>query len=72
MTSDPTTHAAPGAAGLTAGRMAVVGALLIAVGPISMNLYAPALTRLAAELATTDAVVKASVSAYCSASRWRS
>jgi DHA1 family bicyclomycin/chloramphenicol resistance-like MFS transporter len=62
MTDDPSTRAAPTA--ISPGRMAVIGAVLIALGPISMNIYTPALTRLAAELATTDAVIKASVSAY--------
>jgi DHA1 family bicyclomycin/chloramphenicol resistance-like MFS transporter len=63
MSGDPTTRAAVTPA-ISPGRMAVVGAFLIALGPISMNLYTPALTRLAAELATTDAMIKASVSAY--------
>jgi len=63
MSDSPTPHAALVTA-ISPGRMAVVGAFLIALGPISMNLYTPALTRLAVELATTDAVIKASVSAY--------
>jgi MFS transporter, DHA1 family, multidrug resistance protein len=56
------TVAAPAA--LTPLRMTIVGALLIAVGPISMSLYSPAMTLLITALHTTEAAVRATITVY--------
>jgi MFS transporter, DHA1 family, multidrug resistance protein len=57
-----TTTAVPGA--LTPFRMTVVGALLIAVGPLSMSLYTPAMTLLISALNTTEHAVRATITVY--------
>ena len=44
--------------------MTIVGALLIAVGPLSMSLYSPAMTLLIAALHTTEQAVRATVTVY--------
>ena len=47
--------AGPALPALTPLRMTLVGALLIAVGPLSMSLYTPAMTLLIAALHTSEA-----------------
>src|SRR4051794_3950177 len=49
---------------LTPLRMTLVGAMLIAVGPISMTLYTPALTLLAHVFATTEDAVRTTITVY--------
>ena len=56
---------APGAAAeLTPLRMTIVGALLIAVGPLSMSLYTPAMTLLIAALHTSEHAIRATITVY--------
>lgn len=45
-------------------RTTFLGAALIAVGPITMALYTPAMPELAAELSTTDALIKLTLTVY--------
>jgi DHA1 family bicyclomycin/chloramphenicol resistance-like MFS transporter len=45
-------------------RMTIVGALLIAVGPLSMTLYTPAMTLLVTALHTSAEAVRATVTVY--------
>jgi MFS transporter, DHA1 family, multidrug resistance protein len=54
----------PEAAGLTPLRMTLVGAMLIAVGPISMTLYTPALTLLAHVFATSEDAIRTTITVY--------
>lgn len=49
---------------LTPLRMTIVGALLIAVGPLSMSLYTPAMTLLITALHTTEHAVRATITVY--------
>jgi DHA1 family bicyclomycin/chloramphenicol resistance-like MFS transporter len=57
--------AQPLAAGeLTPLRMTLVGAMLIAVGPISMALYTPALTLLAHVFATSEDAIRTTITVY--------
>ncbi|HWB52247.1 MAG TPA: multidrug effflux MFS transporter [Stellaceae bacterium] len=49
---------------LTPFKMTIVGALLIAVGPLSMSLYTPAMTMLITALHTTEQAVRATVTVY--------
>jgi DHA1 family bicyclomycin/chloramphenicol resistance-like MFS transporter len=44
--------------------MTIVGALLIAVGPLSMSLYTPAMTRLIDALHTTEGAIRGTVTIY--------
>jgi len=44
--------------------MTIVGALLIAVGPLSMSLYSPAMTLLISALHTTEHAVRATITVY--------
>src|SRR3954447_2181856 len=58
-----------GAQSLSAGeltplRMTLVGAMLIAVGPISMTLYTPALTLLAHVFATSEDAIRTTIAVY--------
>jgi MFS transporter, DHA1 family, multidrug resistance protein len=55
--------AAPPAA-LSPLRMTIVGALLIAVGPLSMTLYTPAMTLLVTALHTSAEAVRATITVY--------
>jgi DHA1 family bicyclomycin/chloramphenicol resistance-like MFS transporter len=57
-----TPAATPGV--LTPFRMTIVGALLIAVGPLSMSLYTPAMTLLISALHTTEHAVRATITVY--------
>src|SRR3954447_25373474 len=54
----------PEAIGLAPLRMTLVGAMLIAVGPISMTLYTPALTLLAHVFATTEDAIRTTITVY--------
>lgn len=45
-------------------RMSLVGAMLIAVGPLSMNLYTPAMTLLTQVFATSEEAIRASITVY--------
>ena len=54
----------PATDGLTPLRMTLIGAMLIAVGPISMTLYTPALTLLAHVFATTEDAVRTTITVY--------
>ncbi len=49
---------------LTPMRMTIVGALLIAVGPISMTLYTPALTLLTQVFATNEDAIRNTITVY--------
>jgi DHA1 family bicyclomycin/chloramphenicol resistance-like MFS transporter len=49
---------------LTPLRMTLVGGLLIAVGPLSISLYTPAMTMLVAALHTTEGAVRATITVY--------
>ncbi len=49
---------------LTPLRMTLVGALLIAVGPLSISLYTPAMTMLIAALHTSEGGVRATITVY--------
>jgi len=60
----PAVAALPAPAALSPLRMTIVGALLIAVGPLSMSLYSPAMTLLIAALHTTEQAVRATVTVY--------
>src|SRR6266404_380516 len=49
---------------LTPLRMTIVGALLIAVGPISMTLYTPALTLLTQLFAASEEAIRTTITVY--------
>ncbi len=49
---------------LSAGRTAVIGALLITIGQLSMTLYTPALPTIAEVFGTTTAVAKLTLTVY--------
>jgi len=49
---------------LTPLRMTLVGALLIAVGPLSISLYTPAMTMLIEALHTSEGAVRATITVY--------
>lgn len=51
-------------AALTPLRMTLVGALLIAVGPLSMSLYSPAMTLLVTALHTSEHAVRSTITVY--------
>lgn len=51
-------------AALTPLRMTLVGALLIAIGPLSMSLYTPAMTLLIAAFHTGEEAIRATVTVY--------
>jgi DHA1 family bicyclomycin/chloramphenicol resistance-like MFS transporter len=56
--------AGTGEVALTPLRMTIVGALLIAVGPLSMSLYSPAMTLLITALHTSEHAVRATITVY--------
>jgi MFS transporter, DHA1 family, multidrug resistance protein len=60
----PVAAAALAAPALTPFRMTIVGALLIAVGPLSMSLYTPAMTMLIGALHTTEGAIRATITVY--------
>ena len=45
-------------------RVGLIGALLVALGPVSMALFTPAMPQIAHDFATTDSMVKMTVSLY--------
>src|SRR5690349_9945340 len=49
---------------MSARRTAIIGGLMVAVGPLSISLYAPALPTIVADLATTESMGKLSLSVY--------
>lgn len=49
---------------MTKTRTAILGAMLTAIGPISMAIYTPAMPELVRAFATTDAAIKMSLSLY--------
>lgn len=49
---------------MSARRTTLLGAALVAIGPLTMALYTPAMPALTAELGTTDAMVKLTLTAY--------
>ena len=55
---------AAAAAELTPLRMTIVGAMLIAVGPLSMNLYSPALTLLTTAFGASEEAIRATITVY--------
>lgn len=49
---------------MSEGRTSLVGGCLVAIGPISLALYTPAMPTLVAEFATTEGLVKLSLAVY--------
>ena len=49
---------------MSARRTAIIGGLMVAVGPLSISLYAPALPTIVADLVTTESMGKLSLSVY--------
>ncbi|MCE7026920.1 multidrug effflux MFS transporter [Jiella avicenniae] len=49
---------------MSEGRTSLIGGCLVAIGPISLALYTPAMPTLVAEFATTDGLVKLSLALY--------
>jgi len=45
-------------------RVGLIGAMLVAIGPISMSLYTPAMPELVRDFGTTEAVIKLTLSFY--------
>jgi MFS transporter, DHA1 family, multidrug resistance protein len=60
----PAAEAVEAPPALTPLRMTIVGALLIAVGPLSMSLYSPAMTLLVTALHTTEHAVRSTITVY--------
>ena len=54
----------PGLSGspMSARRTAIIGGLMVAAGPLSITLYAPALPTMVADLGTTEAMGKLTLS----------
>ena len=52
---------------MSARRTAIVGGLMVATGPLSLTLYAPALPTIVLDLGTTDAGGKLTLSVYFAA-----
>jgi DHA1 family bicyclomycin/chloramphenicol resistance-like MFS transporter len=53
--------------GMSARRTAIVGGLMVTTGPLSLSLYSPALPALVADLGTTDAGGKLTLTVYFAA-----
>ena len=53
--------------GMSARRTAIIGGLMVATGPLSLTLYAPALPTLVTDLGTTDAGSKLTLTVYFAA-----
>jgi DHA1 family bicyclomycin/chloramphenicol resistance-like MFS transporter len=45
-------------------RVSIIGAMLVAIGPVSMALYTPAMTELVHQFGTTESVIKLSLTLY--------
>ncbi|WP_246040002.1 multidrug effflux MFS transporter [Sulfitobacter sabulilitoris] len=58
------TGTAPATPLMTERRVSLIGALLVAVGPVSMALYTPAMTELVRAFGSTDAVIKLTLTLY--------
>lgn len=52
---------------MSARRTAIIGGLMVATGPLSLTLYAPALPTIVGDLGTTDAGVKLTLTVYFAA-----
>lgn len=59
-----TAHPRSGSPVMSELQVALIGALLVAVGPISMSLYTPAMPEIVLALGTTEAMVKMTLSLY--------
>ncbi len=57
----------PAPAGMSARRTAIIGGLMVATGPLSLTLYAPALPTIVGDFATTDAAGKLTLTVYFAA-----
>jgi DHA1 family bicyclomycin/chloramphenicol resistance-like MFS transporter len=49
---------------MTERRVSIIGALLVAIGPVSMALYTPAMTELVHAFGSTEAVIKLTLTLY--------
>lgn len=49
---------------MTERRVSIIGAMLVAIGPISMALYTPAMTELVRAFGTTESVIKLTLTLY--------
>ncbi|WP_173934237.1 multidrug effflux MFS transporter [Chelativorans sp. Marseille-P2723] len=49
---------------MSARRVGIIGAMLVAIGPVSLALYTPAMPQIVQAFGTTDAAVKLTVSLY--------
>ena len=58
-----TTSVAPGPA-MSERKVGLICALLVAIGPISMAVYTPAMTELVTAFATTESLIKLTLSSY--------
>ena len=45
-------------------RVGIIGALIVAIGPVSMSLFTPAMPELVADFGTTESMVKMTLSLY--------
>jgi len=54
-------------AGMSARRTAIIGGLMVATGPLSLTLYAPALPTIVGDFATSDAAGKLTLTVYFAA-----
>jgi DHA1 family bicyclomycin/chloramphenicol resistance-like MFS transporter len=57
----------PVPAGMSARRTAIIGGLMVATGPLSLTLYAPALPTIVGDFATSDAAGKLTLTVYFAA-----
>lgn len=57
-------HVSPPAPPMTPRRTTFLGAALVAIGPITMALYTPAMPTLALDFGTTEAMIKLTLTAY--------
>jgi DHA1 family bicyclomycin/chloramphenicol resistance-like MFS transporter len=62
--SDATTSETGGRQVMSERRTSLVGGLLVAIGPVSMALYTPAMPMLVSAFATSDSIVKLTLSLY--------
>lgn len=53
-------------------RVSLIGALLVAIGPVSMALYTPAMTELVRVFDTSESAIKLTLTLYFGASPVRS
>ncbi len=62
--SAPDPHARRIAPAMSERRVALIGGLMVAIGPISMALYTPAMTEIVRAFGTTEAAVKMTLTLY--------